>query len=685
MGRINLYGVENNDIVCGDFDYDSDLDLLVCGKVVNPIGGEIYNASIYRNDLLVANNPPTAPTGLNYEFEENNVNISWNPAFDDKTPSAGLNYNLRIGTNPSNMDILAAHAELPVGNRWIVTRGNTGGNISWTINGLDFGVYYASVQAIDPSYRGSAFSTVIDIELSPSATFTMSEIACVNSEVKVTYTGNASSTAQYNWDFDNGSANPGIGPGPHTVIWDTPGTKTVSLIVTENGATSDPFYLDVDVVVPPAADAGADQSITQGTSTQLSGSASGGSGLYSYYWMPDSLLLNPDQPNPTTIPLENTEQFTLEVTDTESGCIAYDNMIVYISGGPLTLTVSADPDTLCEGDGTQLLALAGGGSTNYTYLWTSNPPGFTSNDTNPVAYPSIPTTYYVELSDGNESLTDSVFVWVWPLPHAAGSISGPAELCVGSEQVLYEIDPVPEATAYLWELSEGLIGNSNTNTILLTFPPFVNDAIIKVSPVNDCGLGEFSVMEVEMLDVPETPLQPNGPDSLCTTTDTTGQYQISEPAPGALSYEWELLPEDAGAISGDGMNADVQWVKNWTGQATVRVRALNECGLSNWSEALEIWAFNCLGVSDADHKGIEIIVYPNPADKKLNVGCWMLDEYVKLELRITDIFGGEIIKTSHPGEGVVEIDISDIPAGMYILFLHGNNGLKVTQRVVIQH
>jgi hypothetical protein len=192
-------------------------------------------------------------------------------------------------------------------------------------------------------------------------------------------------------------------------------------------------------------------------------------------------------------------------------------------------------------------------------------------------------------------------------------------------------------------------------------------------------------MEVEMLDVPETPLQPNGPDSLCTTTDTTGQYQISEPAPGALSYEWELLPEDAGAISGDGMNADVQWVKNWTGQATVRVRALNECGLSNWSEALEIWAFNCLGVSDADHKGIEIIVYPNPADKKLNVGCWMLDEYVKLELRITDIFGGEIIKTSHPGEGVVEIDISDIPAGMYILFLHGNNGLKVTQRVVIQH
>ena len=51
----------------------------------------------------------------------------------------------------------------------------------------------------------------------------------------------------------------------------------------------------------PIANAGTDQTIQIGTGTTLAGSATGGSGLYSYYWTPEELLIDPNEQNPTTI------------------------------------------------------------------------------------------------------------------------------------------------------------------------------------------------------------------------------------------------------------------------------------------------------------------------------------------------------------------------------------------------
>lgn len=58
----------------------------------------------------------------------------------------------------------------------------------------------------------------------------------------------------YNWNFDGGnSANTnGTGPGPHNVAWNSTGTKTVTLSVTENGCTGDPVSKDIEVSeLPP--------------------------------------------------------------------------------------------------------------------------------------------------------------------------------------------------------------------------------------------------------------------------------------------------------------------------------------------------------------------------------------------------------------------------------------------------
>ncbi|MBK8562737.1 MAG: gliding motility-associated C-terminal domain-containing protein [Saprospiraceae bacterium] len=81
-------------------------------------------------------------------------------------------------------------------------------------------------------------SIVINVYPTPSATFTATSPICSSNSTTVNYTGNASNAATFTWNFGGGAANPGTGPGPHSVTWPTGGTYTVSLMVAENGCNS---------------------------------------------------------------------------------------------------------------------------------------------------------------------------------------------------------------------------------------------------------------------------------------------------------------------------------------------------------------------------------------------------------------------------------------------------------------
>ncbi|MBE0646400.1 MAG: aryl-sulfate sulfotransferase [Bacteroidales bacterium] len=83
--------------------------------------------------------------------------------------------------------------------------------------------------------------------------------------------------------------------------------------------------------------------------------------------------------------------------------------------GPVTVTASASPDQGCPGTTVQLSATPSSGTSN-TYAWTSIPPGFTSNLQNPVATPSVTTSYIVNVTSGACSATDTVLVTVDDAP-----------------------------------------------------------------------------------------------------------------------------------------------------------------------------------------------------------------------------------------------------------------------------
>ena len=265
---------------------------------------------------------------------------------------------------------------------------------------------------------------------------------------------------------------------PYTYIWST-GDTTTSITVSPLITTT--YYITVLALCDsaatdsvtiyvngPEANAGIDQSIPYGTPATLEGSASQGSGDYTYAWEPAELLDDPTSPTPTTVLLDLTTIFTLTVTDLAGGCQDADEMVVYITGGPLGANPYADPDEICLGGTTQLFAFPSGGSEDYTFTWTSDPPGFNSDLENPYVSPVENTTYYLSLFDGYNTANAQVEVEVLPLP-----IPNAGE----DESIPYGIYTTLNGSGsngtgdyvYLWEPVEKLINPyaSNPTTVKL--------------------------------------------------------------------------------------------------------------------------------------------------------------------------------------------------------------------------
>ena len=115
----------------------------------------------------------------------------------------------------------------------------------------------------------------------------------------------------------------------------------------------------------------------------------------------------------------------------------------------LSVFVSANPDIICLYEESQLQAHASGGSGNYTFSWTSVPPGFSSEEQNPVVSPEVTTTYTVEVNDGEQTVSSDVLVTVNPLPEIILG-TWPEQLCNQQEPPV-QLTATPEGGVYTGE------------------------------------------------------------------------------------------------------------------------------------------------------------------------------------------------------------------------------------------
>ncbi|KPK83920.1 MAG: hypothetical protein AMS27_11470 [Bacteroides sp. SM23_62_1] len=98
----------------------------------------------------------------------------------------------------------------------------------------------------------TTFHTV-SVNVIPSSDFDVVSAVCGEDTITITYMGEASAGADYQWGFDGGTIISGAGQGPYEVSWATTGTKTISLYVTENNCTSSTTTVDIDVYPVPTS------------------------------------------------------------------------------------------------------------------------------------------------------------------------------------------------------------------------------------------------------------------------------------------------------------------------------------------------------------------------------------------------------------------------------------------------
>ncbi len=80
-----------------------------------------------------------------------------------------------------------------------------------------------------------------------------------------------------------------------------------------------------------------------------------------------------------------------------------------------------------------------------------------------------------------------------------------------------------------------------------------------------------------------------------------------------------------------------------------------------------------IGVNEAVKKEDDFKIYPNPATSTITIES---NKYQDLSIKITDVLGREVIeRTKNEVLSIKNIDVSQLPSGMYIIQLQSKNGV----------
>jgi hypothetical protein len=144
----------------GDYNNDSDLDLIVCGGGSVPLSSIIKLYTNREADLEGDNHPNSSPTAPALIYEEGSTNpvlLKWNSGSDTETPDSGLYYNIRVGTTSGADDVVSGVYGSPLLGNYLRPK-LSDGQLGVRLKNLPVGIYYWSVQTIDTGLKASPWS-----------------------------------------------------------------------------------------------------------------------------------------------------------------------------------------------------------------------------------------------------------------------------------------------------------------------------------------------------------------------------------------------------------------------------------------------------------------------------------------------------------------------------------------------
>jgi hypothetical protein len=440
--------------------------------------------------------------------------------------------------------------------------------------------------------------------------------------------------------------------------------------------------------------------VTSGTQVTLSSSATSiteTSPTYAYAWSSTNGFTSTTQ-NPTLSPTANAT-YSVIITNPTTGCSDTATVTVNVTGSStLAVTASANPNAVCPGSEVQLNCTPTGGS-NYSYQWSSNPAGFTSQIQNPTVNPSVATTYTVTVTSGANTVTNTTTVTTYATPTTptisqTGSVLN-SSVASGNQWYLNgAIIQGQTGTSYTPTQSgsyQVMVTNGNGCTAMSTaFPVTISGTLsvnISATPQNVCpGTSvqlsctptggttynyQWNSTPTGFTSTDQNPTVIPTANTMYNVTVTSGNATGTNTVSVVL-YTAPTTPtiSQAGTTLTSSAASGNQWYLNGTliQGATSNTYPITQNGSyqvlvtdGNGCTAMSAAFSGTVGVRENSVSGQIIKIYPNPAQS--NITLVIPTTIQSFETQIVDLYGKLLLKNNNE----TNIDLSNFSNGIYFV------------------
>ncbi|MCF8369024.1 MAG: FG-GAP-like repeat-containing protein [Bacteroidales bacterium] len=195
------------------------------------------------------------------------------------------------------------------------------------------------------------------------------------------------------------------------------------------------------------------------------------------------------------------------------------------------------------------------------------------------------------------------------------------------------------------------------------------------------GSNSSSISKTDYIHVEYDPIIPDlpaGPTDFITDTANFTFYNTW--APNAVDYIWELVPDDVGVIlEGDTITqVKIYWSTDENYSAELKVKAINVCGESEFSDALTIYVNWNTGLYQKE-KDKPFSLQPNPSS-----GSFLLSFDDHFPIQTVKLFNavGEEINLCRQ-EINQTLSISELSQGLYFLVIEGE-GKQFIEKIIVK-
>jgi len=461
-------------------------------------------------------------------------------------------------------------------------------NTSYTFPGI--GTYPVKLTITSLS---CTVDTIINVTVvsKPIATITPVVPVCEGYFSTVFYSVNDTNAINftYNWNFDSATLAYDSAFGAYIVLWQTGGTKNITLTVVDSNCSALPVTAQA-VVSGPLLTLTNDTGICLGSSIILTAN-----GAITYTWAADPTLSATTTSSVTATP-DSTD--TYYVTGALNGCQATDSVTVQVNTVPVVSLIASD--SVCANDTAQI-TYTGNAAGNAAYIWNFDGAVVDSGGGSGPYLLSWPTAgiRHVTLtvvSGGCISPLSTVPVTVKAAP--ALTLIGDSAACLGNQITL----TATGASAYVWAVDTLLY-----TTDSITISPDSSTTFIAVTgTTNGC-----STTDSVSITGNANPVVSFVTSGLVCVGDTITVTFTGSAVAGA-TFNWNFGYGNANTLTGAGP-ISVSW--DSIGFCPVSLTVSQYGCVSNFADTIPVQI--CSGIALVNSS--QISIYPNPAKNDFTI------------------------------------------------------------------